>query len=105
VSPALLDLRANLAVTVLPDQLAPSDRPVLQALPAARIRAWRPKASPAPSAPLVRKDLRDRLDQQDPRARKVWQDIRVLKALKAFRGLEESPAPPVPQDLPGPLEP
>jgi hypothetical protein len=103
--PALLGLRANLAVTVFLDRPAPSARRVLQALPATRIRAWRPKASPGPSAPLAHKDLRDRLVRRAPKGRKVWQGIRVRKGPKVFRDREESPDLPVPQDLPDPLEP
>ena len=52
--------------------------------------------------------LKDPWGLPDPKARKGWQDIRVLKGLKVFRGREESLAQrvlQVLQDLQGLLEP
>lgn len=98
VSPAFPAPRANPDGMVLRVQRAPSVRRVLPGHPvllAALKRAQQPRGNPG------RLDLKDRPDLQAPRARKVWQDTRVLKGLKALRGREESWAR---QGLPGPAD-
>jgi hypothetical protein len=91
--------RANPDGMALQVRPAPSARRVLPDHPdllAARRHARWPRDN---QALLVRLDPKDRWGLPVPRARKVWQDIRVLKGLRAFRGREESWARPALQVL------